>query len=310
MKIGDTIHGYALVHRLDLGGSERQFFRCSKAGKTFVMVHDPDIESYLTLQDHLWSRHIGVPEIYWHNSKEKLVVEEDLGDASLHALCQQGRQSRELYHRAIDELIKLQFDGRPGAPVQHFYDRAHIEWEQRYFCDHFLIQYCKLSKTQLSKIDADLRTLADDLIKTMPPISDYLMHRDYQSQNIYLKNEKIRIIDFQSARIGPLTYDLAALLRDAYVHMSLEEERALVEYYLTRIRKRGVVLDAMDFQHVYELSCLQRNMQALGAFSNLSLNKNKPGFAQHVPRGLALLKRGLQETHYPKLRALVMKIQV
>jgi aminoglycoside/choline kinase family phosphotransferase len=310
MKSGDVVHGYRLIRRLDKGGSDRKFFRCRKGENTFVLVYDEDLVYYMALQQHLSRKKIPVPILYWCNLDEKLMVQEDLGDVSLFTLRGDHKDSVRSYRLAIDELIKLQIDGRENAPVKCFYDREHVQWEQEYFRDFFLIQYCGIPAHELKGIDADFRLLADQVLTEAESISDYLMHRDFQSQNIYLKAGKIRIIDFQSARLGPLTYDLAALLRDAYVNIDAALEQELFRYYLRKLEERKVPVEEKEFWHMYELTCLQRNMQALGAFANLSLNKGKPHFAQHIPRGFTLLKRGLHKDDFPKISAALSTVEI
>lgn len=309
MKPGDVIGGYKLVQRLDQGGSERTFFRCTKDNTTYVLIYDNELEQYLKLHRHLSEKNVAVPKVHWQNLDQRLMVQEDLGDASLFVMSKTKRSSVGFYQTALDELIKLQIDARPGAPLQCYYDQTHIRWEQEYFRDHFLMQYCGFQEKDLHGLEDDFAAIVINLLKTAEPISDYLMHRDFQSQNIYFKHDQIRIIDFQSARIGPLTYDLAALLRDAYVNIGIEIENLLIEYYFSRIRKRGITISWNEFLAIYELTCLQRNMQALGAFANLSLNKGKPHFAEYVPRGVALLQRGLRETDFTKLCAIVSMVE-
>jgi aminoglycoside/choline kinase family phosphotransferase len=308
MNTGDTIKGYKLIQRLDTGGSDREFFRCTKDNNTFVMVYDQDIEYYVTLQNHLLNKGVPVPGLHSYDLGAKLMVQEDIGDVSLYLLSKSAREVTSTYRQAIDVLIKLQVDGRQSAPVQVYYDRVHIQWEQEYFKNCFLIQYAKISKSVLDDIDSDLRDLADQVLTLTQPLSDHLMHRDFQSQNIYVKAGKVRIIDFQSARIGPLTYDLAALLRDAYVHIDQVLEKELFTYYISKIQERGLQFNEKDFWHAYELTCLQRNMQALGAFANLSLNKGKDHFRQHIPRGLTLLRSGLEGKNLPHLEAVLTNI--
>jgi aminoglycoside/choline kinase family phosphotransferase len=310
MKIGDIVHGYKLIQRLDQGGSERRFFRATKEKHTLVVVHDQDIEPYIELYHHLYAKGIPVPKIYQYNVDEKLMIQEDLGDTSLFNLSKDEKAVRPLYEQTINELIKLQVDGRFNTPVKCLYDRAHIRWEQEYFRDNFLVQYCGMSKTGLSSIDRDFQRLADQVLSSNEPINDYLMHRDFQSQNIFVKAGQIRIIDFQSARIGPLTYDLAALLRDAYVSIDSEQENELVQYYLKEIKNRELRISETEFWTAYELTCLQRSMQALGAFANLSLNKGKPQFKTFIPRGLALLQYGLQRKQLSALEKTVLNIKL
>jgi aminoglycoside/choline kinase family phosphotransferase len=309
MKVGDVVQGYELIEKIDGHGSERQFFRCRKDNVVSVMVYDEDIEQHLTLQQHLFKRKVAVPEVYWFNIDEKVMVVEDLGSVSLYALRKDGSLRQDIYRTVIDELVRLQIDGRPDVPVQCRYDREHIRWEQEYFRDHFLIQYSGMSTEETAGLEEDFMALGSEVLKSMKSVDDFLMHRDFQSQNIYLKDDRIRFIDFQSARIGPLTYDLSALLRDAYVRIDRGTENELLAYYYQKVMQRGIRIAEKDFMRVYELTALQRNMQALGAFANLSLNKDKPHFRRFIPRGLELLKNGLKDTKFTRLDKAVSSIK-
>jgi aminoglycoside/choline kinase family phosphotransferase len=310
MKTGDVIQGYELTQRLDQGGSERQFFRAIKNGHTFVVIYDQEIEPYIELYHHLFAHGIPVPKVHHYNMDEKFMVQEDLGEESLFVRSKKDKNYTRLYKPTIDVLIKLQLDGRQSTPVTHRYDREHIQWEQEYFRDYFLMQHCGISETDLAGIEHDFAALADLLLTVTKPISDYLMHRDFQSQNIYFKDGNIRVIDFQSARIGPLTYDLAALLRDAYVRIDAEQERGFVQYYVNSIHEHGIDISEADFWSAYELTCLQRNMQALGAFANLSLNKGKPHFKEFIPRGLELLEYGLKGKNFRIIENIVLSVKL
>jgi hypothetical protein len=301
MKSLRQIHGYTLTERLDMGGSDRSFFRCKKKNKTYVLMKDEHAEQYVKLQQHLYDRHIAVPNVSWYDIAQHVVVLEDLGKESLYERTRLDNNPVDLYHRALDELIKLQIDGRPGAPIDRYYDYEHIRWEQDYFTSFFLHQYCKLPMERLSMLSVDFERLASTLLEEAAPITDFLMHRDYQSQNIYIKNGHIRIIDFQSARIGPLTYDLASLLRDAYVVISEKMEMRYIDYYLAALRQRDIVVEKKKFLELYHLTALQRIMQALGAFANLSLNKQKRHFRNYIPRAVQLLVSGLRDMPFQHL---------
>jgi hypothetical protein len=136
------------------------------------------------------------------------------------------------------------------------------------------------------------------------------MHGDYQSQNIYIKGKKAKIIDFQSAMIGPLTYDITALLRDPYVNISKQVERKLIDYYLVSLKKKGVRFKKREFLHLYYLTALQRNMQVLGAFANLSLNKNKVHFKEYIPRAIELIQDVLKKSEFKELLNIVNSPEV
>ena len=308
MKVGDTIHGYRLIEEIDRGGSDRLFFRCTKDNTPCIMIYDKDIEQYMRLHQHLVSRKIAVPGILWYDIAERVMVQEDLGQNSLYELRRSGFELHEVYNQAIDELIRLQVEGRPGVPVKYRYDDEHIRWEQEYFQDYFLIQYCGISKDNLTSIEADLKHIADYIKKLTESMNDYLMHRDFQSQNIYYKDDRIRIIDFQSARIGPLTYDLASLLKDAYVEIETQTERRLFDHYHSGLRARKINIPVEELWEAYRLTALQRGMQALGAFANLSLNRNKGHFRNYIPHGIQLLKQSAKATEHNALYTLMSSV--
>jgi aminoglycoside/choline kinase family phosphotransferase len=308
MKVGDKIHGYELTQKIERGGSDREFFRCSKDNTSFILIYDTDILYYLKLHRHLAERGIAVPEVYWFDTEKSVMVQEDLGPNSLYEMSIAGTRQPVIYKQAIDELIRLQVEGIRGAPLDLLYDSEHIRWEQEYFRNCFLIQYCRIEKEVSHKIDMDLQNISSNILQSAEPIGEYLMHRDFQSQNIYYKNKRIRIIDFQSARIGPLTYDLGALLRDAYVEIDQNTERELFDYYHAEIQKKRVNITRNALWQVYRLTALQRGMQALGAFSNLYLNKNKTRFLQYMPRGIRLLKQGAQDCGYNNLYSMLSSL--
>ncbi len=295
-KNSKVLSGYKIVDEIATGGSDRKFFRVEKNGIFYILIVAKKIDNYIKILNHLYKIGIAVPELIY--AKDNLVVVEDLGKVSLYIMLKKkNRDWLNFYEMAIDELVKFQVYGYPDAPVSDFYDYEHIKWEQDYFKTYFLGQFCKISRTEITIIDDELKTLRNLVYDTTRPISNFLMHRDYQSQNIFIKKGKIRIIDFQSARIGPLTYDLASLLRDAYVKIDRETEHQLIAYYLKCLKKAGIEINRKFFLKVYQLTAIQRNMQALGAFANLSLNKGKVHFRKHIPNGVGLLKRGLKETN-------------
>jgi aminoglycoside/choline kinase family phosphotransferase len=301
---------YKIIEKITVGGSDRIFYRCAKDTETFILVWDKNIKPYMALHKHLSNRGINVPELYWADENTNLLVIEDLGKNSLFELTKKRKNIYPYYRYAIKELIKLQIDGYFDVPTKALYDREHIKWEQDYFKQYLLVQQCKIPKKTLKKLDNDLKKLRQELMTVAEPWCNFFMHRDYQSKNIYIKNKRAIIIDFQSARIGPLTYDLAALLRDPYVKISKEKEAKLIDYYLACLKKKGVRCEKREFMQLYNLTALQRNMQSLGAFANLSLNKDKPHFKQYIPRGLQLLQAGLKKSKFKDLYDIVTSKEV
>lgn len=295
---------YEIIEEITTGGSDRRFYRIVKEKKTYILIIDKNIGNYVKILRHLFNAGIGVPEII-EVGRDKVIVE-DLGKDSLYELMKKNNTKwHNLYLMAIDELIKLQIDGRRDAAVNLYYDREHIKWEQEYFQEFFLRQFCRIAEEEIKDIEDEMELLFEEVSRAIKPLNNYLMHRDYQSQNIFIKNGRIRIIDFQSARIGPLTYDLASLLRDAYVNIDKNSELFLIEYYLKSLGERGIKIEKNEFIRIYSLTALQRNMQALGAFANLSLNKKKPHFKKFVPQAVKLLMPELQRNNLNKLYRLI-----
>jgi N-acetylmuramate 1-kinase len=115
------------------------------------------------------------------------------------------------------------------------------------------------------------------------------VHRDFQSQNIIIKNGQANLIDFQGMRPGLAEYDLASFLYDPYVELAETERAELLTYYRGRQLENGVTVDG-DFDLKLRLCAMQRLMQALGAYGFLGLVKGQKHFLQYIPNALRSLR--------------------
>ena len=138
----------------------------------------------------------------------------------------------------------------------------------------------------------------------------FLMHRDFQSQNILIHDNEIRVIDFQGARRGLLQYDLVSLLKDSYLVLPQAVQQRLIAHYIEELNNRGITIsDNAHFRETFTLAGLQRNMQALGAFAFLSGEKGKTWFRQFIPAGVHHLTSALANRNdFPVLYSLVERI--
>jgi aminoglycoside/choline kinase family phosphotransferase len=128
-------------------------------------------------------------------------------------------------------------------------------------------------------------------------------HRDYHSRNLMVDGGRLGVIDFQDALMGPATYDLASLLRDAYIQLDEALVDDLVAYYLDRMAERGSVWnDRPAFRFLFDLTSIQRNLKAAGRFVYIDRVKGNAKFLADVPRVLGYVKRNLQK--YSDLAAL------
>jgi aminoglycoside/choline kinase family phosphotransferase len=143
--------------------------------------------------------------------------------------------------------------------------------------------------SQLAALPA-LHEIAEDLGKR----SRVLVHRDFQSQNIIIRNAQAHLIDFQGMRPGLAEYDLASLLFDPYVTLSRAECEELLAAYEA---KRNTALSpvSVQFRETFRLCGIQRLMQALGAYGFLGLVKGNKAFLNHVPAAMTSLRSIVSE---------------
>ena len=126
------------------------------------------------------------------------------------------------------------------------------------------------------------------------------VHRDYHSRNLMVDGERLGIIDFQDALMGPETYDIASLLRDAYIELDEAVIDRLITRYLDGLAMhRQVWTNREAFRRLFDFTCIQRNLKAAGRFVYIDRVKGNPKFLADIPRVLNYVKRNLQR--YPEL---------
>ncbi len=285
-------------------GSDRLFYRVKTGSLSHVVMlappEDPDWARYLEIGRFLHARELGVPEIVAADESSGAALLEDLGDETLYLLARAQRDPavlEALYTEALDLLVDLQvrataaIDECPAAASRAL-DYEQLRWETNYFRENFLGKLLGFGDEETATLDDDFDRLAR-ATEAQPYV---FMHRDFQSQNILVKDSRARIVDFQGARRGPLLYDPASLLKDAYVDLAPGLRATLAERYRMRLAERGgPELSADQLREHLTVAGLQRSMQALGAFAFLSLVKGKAGFREFVAPGLSRLEEGLAE---------------
>ena len=136
--------------------------------------------------------------------------------------------------------------------------------------------------------------------------AEFLLHRDFQSRNIHLTATGPAVIDFQGCRLGPLAYDVAALLLDPYAALPASARESLLAEYRALLAGCGVGPD--EFDAGWFAVGAFRLLQALGAFAKLGGRFGKPGFLEHATTGLEHLLAHLGErgsARFPAVSALV-----
>jgi len=295
------------------GGSDRSFFRVLLPGQSsFIFMHyGTDVvenSHWIDINKFLTGIGISVPRIIAQDPNLHFILLEDLGDVDLWSQrTRPWEERRECYFQVLRQIHKLHsFDLSrisAGLPLAESYGPRLYKWEHDYFLENLVWEVCKidLSSADAAKLNKELDALSVRLQKIDP----CLIHRDFQSQNIMIKNEQPVLIDFQGMRRGCLFYDLGSLICDPYVTFEGEERNELINFYYELLNpSRG----RDEFIQNFWMGSVQRLLQALGAYGFLGLKKNKPEFLKHVKNGVNnLLAAATQAENLPVLCELAVR---
>ena len=284
-------NAYIKLDPIKKGGSDREFFRVSLPDKTsFIFMHYGDeVEEnahWININRFMASLDIIVPRIVAQDVSRHFILLEDLGDVDLWSKRSlPWAERRDYYFQVLTQIHSLHsFDLKSvlaDIKLSEGYGPRLYKWEYDYFLENLVGEVCKikLSSSDSAKLMKELDALSARLQK----IELSLIHRDFQSQNIMIKNEKPVMIDFQGMRIGCLFYDLGSLICDPYVTFDDEERNELLDFYYELMNP---TYSRDEFVHNFWMGSVQRLLQALGAYGFLGLKKNKPAFLHHIANGL------------------------
>jgi aminoglycoside/choline kinase family phosphotransferase len=285
------------ISPIEKGGSDRKFYRvtCSPEQTLILAKYNLEREEnrhYVEIAEFLAEHQIRAPRIYFHDPAQGLIWIEDLGADDLWSYRGETWLVRQaLYDSALGEIVKLhclpEAVGRAiSKNLPASFDSALYRWEQSYFFENCLGRYFHVGDKELEGLAAlpALHKIAEGLGER-PRV---LIHRDFQSQNIMVRNAQAHLIDFQGMRFGLAEYDLASLLFDPYVSFSDSELDAMLGTYE---EKRAAVNQSLssDFRDTFRLCGIQRLMQALGAYGFLGLVKGNKAFLTHIPAAMKSL---------------------
>lgn len=287
------------ISLIEKGGSGRKFYRIQfSPNQSVVLVkytrEQMENQRYVEIAELLEKHHVRAPKIHFHDPNEGLIWVEDLGEHDLWSHRDEPWPARRpLYHSALEEVAKLhrisEADSarfRSHLPAQ--FDASLYLWEQHYFFDHCLGRHFQVAEQERTRLMA-LPRLAE-IAEQLGAYSRVLVHRDFQSQNVIIRNRHAYLIDFQGMRPGLAEYDLASLLYDPYVSLTADERTELLNFYCTQTDG-----GEPDLSLKFQLCAMQRLMQALGAYGFLGLVQNKKEFLDHIPGAMTSLGKVLQE---------------
>jgi aminoglycoside/choline kinase family phosphotransferase len=262
---------------------------------------------FVNVQRYLSLKGIPVPALLCDDSAHGFVLLEDLGDVTLQDALQGAdrEQISHAYIEALDILLALQHPANvaPRGSCIAFgltFDVDKLMWELDFFLTHMIKQLCARQLT--SGDEAALRGQFWKISSLLARQPRVLTHRDYHSRNLMCHQGRLRVIDFQDARLGPCQYDLASLLYDAYVVLPSDLREALLAYYLERRALAAGPLDHAGFRLIFDYMCLQRHLKALGTFAFQTVVKRNLRYTSAIPTTLDYIQDNLAK--HPELHPL------
>ncbi len=280
--------------------AEPEAFKHSEEAVSGATHHIGELP-FLNIQAHLAKAAVPVPELYFYDQAAGLLYLEDFGDLTLSDAGRDAApEALEIrYKQAIDVLVDIQTKATAPADLNclafhRSFDVPLLMWEFDHFIEYGIV--ARQGKPMCSDDWAPIRREFEKISRLLAEQPRVFVHRDYHSRNLMVDGDRLGVIDFQDALMGPATYDLASLLRDAYIALDEPMIDRLVDYYLDHVESgHHGRTNREDFRRLFDLTSIQRNLKAAGRFVYIDRVKGNPKFLADIPRTLGYVKRNLQK---------------
>jgi aminoglycoside/choline kinase family phosphotransferase len=271
--------------------SFRRYFRVTRDDDSYIVMDAPpdkeDSAPFLRVARLLANMDLNVPIVLARDMGRGFLLLSDLGTRQyLDELPKPGAAER-LYADALAALRTMQTADPVGACELPRYDRALLLREMELMPEWFLLRHLGLI------VDGEERSMLSSLFECLVQVAAaqpaVFVHRDYHSRNLLVtRQDNPGILDFQDAVLGPVTYDLASLLKDCYIAWPRAQVCAWVSEYREKLLEGGFVLtaDSREFLRWFDLVGLQRHIKVLGIFARLFYRDGKPHYLKDLPRVL------------------------
>ena len=271
--------------------SFRRYFRVVAGSNTRIVMDAPpgkeDVRPFVHVATLMRAAGLNAPEIIEADESQGFLLLSDLGRDTYLAVLNEAN-APELFSDAIDALVRWQLASRPGELPR--YDEALLRRELELFPDWYVARHLKheLTPAQRDVLETMFRRiLASNLAQPV-----VYVHRDYMPRNLMVAAPNPGVLDFQDAVMGPISYDVASLFRDAFV--SWDEERVIdwAIRYWERARRAGlpVAADFGSFWRDVEWMGLQRHLKVLGIFARINYRDGKPHYLADTPRFIGYVR--------------------
>lgn len=252
---------------------------------------------FVDVQRLLHARGVPVPAIYVDDTPGRVLLLEDLGDETFEQRLLETPADAwsSLYGQAVGLLASMHRACANGAPEESIafrrrFDRALLRWELDHFREWGLeALHGPIATDERAALDQSFDAIADELVA----LPHGFVHRDYQSRNLmWTAGDRLTVIDFQDALLGPAPYDLVALLCDSYVALPEALQLAMIERYA-----QAMAMDARArerFTAGFWRLAVQRKLKDAGRFVFIDRVRGNPDFLRWYPPSLVYVGRALR----------------
>ena len=269
--------------------SFRRYFRVrGPEGRTLIAMDAPpdkeDCRPFVHVARLLREAGLNAPEVLAQDLAQGFLLLSDLGTRTYLQELGAGN-AVQLFGDATEALVRWQLATRPGQLPP--YDEALLRREMNLFPEWYIERHLRktLAQEEKQSLEGIFRLLVQSAL-AQPAV---YVHRDYMPRNLMVCEPNPGVLDFQDAVLGPITYDVASLFRDAFV--SWEDAQVLdwsVRYW-ERAKRAGLPVeqDFGEFWRAFEWMGLQRHLKVLGIFARINYRDGKPKYLEDTPRFIA-----------------------
>jgi aminoglycoside/choline kinase family phosphotransferase len=275
--------------------STREYFRVKWNDSTAIACVYPESflakeQTYIDVTNLFLVAGLPVAKIFDYSENLGVIVQEDFGDTILrdHINESNSEEKENLLNEAIVLIAEIQAATTKAFEFDSIasrlkFDEEKLLWELNFFKTHYFesLQKQPLSDEKNSALTEEFVSLSREL----ETLAEVLCHRDFHAANLMIDREnRLRIIDHQDARIGATSYDLVSLLLDRV--LNLPDENWLIEkkrFFLSEREKLGLEkISFKDFEYEFRLQTIQRCLKAVGTFSFQTAHRSKTNYVQYI----------------------------
>lgn len=258
----------------------RRYYRLEKEAKRFVVVDASDekecVPLFIGVGMRLKETEVLTPLVRSFELHKGFMLLDDVG--STHLLDKCGNTgAASYYERAISTLVEMQ--KAPSKDLKGFEQIELIE-EMNFMLEWYLKAFLnkEVACAEGRRVLGMFMLIAKAFLNQP---QETFVHKDFHSRNIMIDaNDALVLIDFQDAKVGPMTYDLVSLLRDPYVALDRRELKRLLKRYK---EEKGLSIDDEAFTRAFDFTALQRNIMLLGKFAQQYVEEKNHEAMEHIP---------------------------